>query len=135
MTSPADSTPADTSSTHRTLTVTVGKVAAGFALLSVLAVDPALAQSIGTSFCETDLAKTARNIFTVLQFGGPLLGGIIALGATVGMPAIRSSDTKRELKKARAQAFIWGILVAPIGATIIGFVLNNVVAGGASCGF
>lgn len=103
--------------------------------LSVLAVEPALAQSTGLGFCETDMARTIKNIFTIIQFGGPLIGGVIALGTTVALPSVRRADVKRELKEARNQAVIWGIIVAPLGTAIIAFLLNNVVVGGSSCGF
>jgi len=104
-------------------------------LLGTVAVDPALAQSSVDSFCGTDMATTIKNLFRLIQFGGPLVGGVIALGATVAIPTVRRSDYKRELKEARNQAIIWGVIVAPLGTAIIGFLLNNVVAGGASCGF
>lgn len=103
--------------------------------LSVVAVQPALAQSSGTAFCGTDLAQTIKNIFTLIQFGGPLIGGVIALGTTVALPTVRRSDLKKELKEARNQAVVWGVIVAPLGTAIVGFLLNNVVAGGASCAF
>lgn len=96
---------------------------------------PAAAQSIGRSFCETALAQTLLNIFQLIQFGGPLIGGVIALGATVALPTIRRSDLKREIKELRTQGLIWGVIVAPLGTAIIQFLLNNVVAGGASCSF
>lgn len=107
---------------------------AALALL-VVAVDPALAQASGLAFCETQLAETIKNLFTLLQFGGPLVGGVIAIGSTVAIPTVRSVDQKRELKEARNQAVVWGVIVAPLGTTIIAFLLDNVVAGGASCGF
>jgi hypothetical protein len=100
-----------------------------------VAVEPALAQSTGEAFCDTNMAETAKNLFTLIQFGGPLIGGVIALGTTVALSTVRSTERKRELKEARNQAVLWGVLVAPLGTTIIGFILNNVVAGGASCGF
>jgi uncharacterized membrane protein len=89
----------------------------------------------GSAFCQTEMALTIKNIFTLIQFGGPLVGGVLALGATVVMPAIRRVDTKKEIKEMRNQAVVWGILVAPLGTAIIAFLLNNVVAGGSSCGF
>lgn len=101
----------------------------------ILAVHPASAQSSGTAFCQTNMADTVRNIFTIIQFGGPLVGGVLALGATVAIPAVRRADIKKELKEVRNQGFIWGIIVAPLGTAIIQFTLNNVVAGGASCSF
>ena len=75
------------------------------------------------------------NAFVVIQFGGPLIGGVIALGATVGLSATRRADMKRELKELRNQGVVWGVVVAPLGTEIIQFILNNVVAGGASCAF
>jgi len=107
----------------------------GLLLLSLVAVEPALAQSSGEAFCDTEMAETIQNLFTLIQFGGPLVGGVIALGATVATPTIRRSDVKKELKEARNQAVVWGIIVAPMGTAIVQFLLNNVVAGGTSCGF
>lgn len=104
-------------------------------LVGAIAIEPALAQSSVDSFCETDMAQTIKNLFTLIQFGGPLVGGVLALGATVATPTVRRSDLKKELKEVRNQALVWGVLVAPLGTAIIQFLLNNVVAGGASCGF
>lgn len=101
----------------------------------LLAVQPAVAQTGPAAFCGTALADTLKNIFTLIQFGGPLIGGVIALGATVSLPIVRRSDFKLELKEARNQAIIWGVIVAPLGTTIVAFLLNNIVAGGSSCGF
>ncbi|MFD1646052.1 hypothetical protein [Haloarchaeobius litoreus] len=81
------------------------------------------------------MADTIRNVFSVIQFGGPLIGGVLALGATVSMPIIRRSDMKKELKEMRTQGIIWGIIVAPLATVIIQFIMNNVVAGGTSCAF
>lgn len=102
---------------------------------SIFAVHPASAQSSGTAFCQTNMADTVRNLFTIIQFGGPLVGGVLALGSTVAIPAVRRADIKKELKEVRNQGFVWGIIVAPLGTAIIQFTLNNVVAGGASCSF
>jgi hypothetical protein len=107
----------------------------GVLLGGLLLAEPALAQSTGVAFCETDMAQTVKNLFTIIQFGGPLIGGVIALGATVSIPVIRRADTKKELKETRNQALVWGVLVAPLGTAIVQFLLNNVVAGGTSCGF
>lgn len=96
---------------------------------------PATAQSTGTEFCGTQMAATIKNMFTLIQFGGPLIGGLLALGATVIIPMSRRSDRKKEMKELRNQGLIYGVLVAPLGTAIISFLLNNVVAGGASCGF
>lgn len=103
----------------------------GLMLLST----PALAQSPGAAFCQTALAQTIKNLFSVIQFGGPLIGGVIALGATVALSSVRRSDLKREIKELRNQGIIWGVIVAPLGTVIIQFILNNVVAGGGSCAF
>ncbi|WP_284061311.1 hypothetical protein [Halobaculum halobium] len=93
------------------------------------------AQTTGTAFCETDMVATIKNVFTLIQFGGPLIGGVIALGATVALPAVSRADRKKELTEMRNQAVVWGVLVAPLGTAIIAFLLNNVVVGGTSCGF
>ncbi|WP_174786362.1 MULTISPECIES: hypothetical protein [Haloprofundus] len=81
------------------------------------------------------MAQTIKNLFTLIQFGGPLVGGVIALGTTVALPTVRRADFKQELKEARNQAVIWGVIVAPLGTAIIGFLLTEVVSGGASCAF
>lgn len=104
-------------------------------LCGVFIVHPVSAQSSGTAFCQTNMADTVRNLFTIIQFGGPLVGGVLALGSTVAIPAVRRADIKKELKEVRNQGFVWGIIVAPLGTAIIQFTLNNVVAGGASCSF
>ena len=104
-------------------------------LLSVFAVQPVVAQSTGTAFCQTDMATTIKNLFLLIQFGGPLVGGLIALGAIVAIPITRRADLKKEVKEVRNQAIVWGIIVAPLGTGIIQFLLNDVVAGGVSCGF
>jgi hypothetical protein len=99
----------------------------------VLFVEPATAQSAGSAFCDTDMAQTI--IFTLIQFGGPLVGGVLALGATVALPFVRRSDWKKEMKSIRNQGLLWGVIVAPLGTQIVAFLLNNIVAGGSSCGF
>lgn len=101
----------------------------------VFFVGTAAAQSPGEAFCNTDMAQTIQNIFTLIQFGGPLLGGVLALGATVALPFVRRSDWKKEMKGIRNQGLLWGVIVAPLGTQIVAFILNNVVAGGTSCGF
>jgi len=101
----------------------------------VLLSGPAVGQGPGAAFCESDMAETVRNAFSVIQFGGPLIGGFLALGATVSMPIIRRSDLKKELKEMRTQGVVWGIIVAPLATVIIQFIMNNVVAGGTSCAF
>jgi hypothetical protein len=98
-------------------------------------VEPVLAQEVGSAFCETSLAQTIRNVFTLIQFGGPLIGGVVALGAAVLTPVVGRADIKKELKETRNQALVWGILVAPLGTALLQFLLNNVVAGGVSCSF
>jgi hypothetical protein len=103
-------------------------------LLGSFAVEPVLAQSVGNSFCTTDMAETIRNVFTIIQFGGPLIGGTIFLGATVALPVVRTVDLKREIKELRTQGLVWGVIVAPLATAILQFLLNNVVSGGAGCG-
>lgn len=89
----------------------------------------------GTAFCDTDMAGTIQNLFTIIQFGGPLVGGVLALGATVAMPIVRRSDRKKGLRAVQMQGLLWGVIVAPLGTEIVQFILNNVVVGGTSCGF
>ena len=103
--------------------------------LGIVAVEPVSAQSAGAAFCETDMATTIRNMFSLIQFGGPLIGGVIALGAVVVAPVVRRADAKREIKEVRNQAVIWGVIVAPLGVVILQFLLTSVVAGGSSCNF
>ena len=107
----------------------------GLAILGTLAVEPALAQSAGEAFCDSDMATTIGNLFTLIQFGGPLVGGTLALGAAVATPMVRQSDTKLELKQIRTQGLVWGVIVAPLATTIIQFLLSSVVSGGTSCNF
>lgn len=121
--------------TRVALLTTFRPILLGTLLVSLFAVTPVAAQSSGAAFCGTDMAQTIKNLFTLIQFGGPLVGGVIGLGATVALPTVRRADLKRELKEARNQAIVWGVIVAPLGTAIVGFLLNNVVAGGASCGF
>lgn len=104
-------------------------------LLGIVAVEPALAQGTGDAFCDSELAKTVKNLFTVIQFGGPLIGGVLAVGATVFLPVVRRADAKREIKEVRNQGVVWGVIVAPLATSILQFILNSVVTGGASCGF
>jgi len=101
----------------------------------VLLAEPAAAQSAGSTLCRTAMAQTIQNVFALIQFGGPLLGGVLAPGATVAVPIVRRADWKKEMKGIRNQGLLWGVIVAPLGSQIVAFLLNNVVAGGASCGF
>ena len=102
----------------------------------LLFVGTAAAQSDpGSAFCNSNMAGTIQNIFTIIQFGGPLIGGVLALGATVAIPFTRRSDWKKEMKSVRNQGLLWGVIVAPLGTEIVQFILNNVVVGGTSCGF
>ncbi|WP_136689204.1 hypothetical protein [Halorhabdus amylolytica] len=89
----------------------------------------------GSAFCGTNIAATIENIFAIIQFGGPLVGGVLALGATVAIPFTRRSDWKKEMKTVRNQGLLWGVIVAPLGTEIVQFILNNIVVGGTSCGF
>lgn len=107
----------------------------GVVALALLCVEPAAAQSIGEEFCETDMAVTIKNIFTLIQFGGPLVGGTLALVAAVATPMVRQADTKMELKQIRTQGLVWGVIVAPLATTIVQFLLSSVVSGGTSCSF
>ncbi len=107
----------------------------GVVALTLLCVEPAAAQDIGEEFCQTDMAVTIKNIFTLIQFGGPLVGGTLALGAAVATPMVRQSDMKLELKQIRTQGLVWGVIVAPLATTIIQFLLSSVVSGGTSCNF
>lgn len=101
----------------------------------LLFVGTAAAQSDpGSAFCNSNMADTIQNIFTIIQFGGPLIGGVLALGATVAIPFTRRSDWKKEMKSVRNQGLLWGIIVAPLGTEIVQFILNNIVVGGTSCG-
>ncbi|WP_245180672.1 hypothetical protein [Haloarcula amylovorans] len=114
---------------------TLGRVGLTIGVLSLVAAEPALAQTIGEDFCTTSMAETIKNVFTIIQFGGPLIGGTLALGAAVVTPMVRRTDTKLELKEVRNQGVIWGIIVAPLATAIVQFLLNTVVAGGSSCAF
>lgn len=100
-----------------------------------LTAQPVVAQEGSAAFCETAMADTLRNIFEVLQLAGPLIGGVVALGAVVLIPTVRRADHKQELKQIRNQAVIWGVIAAPISVVMLRFVLNNIVAGGSSCAF
>jgi hypothetical protein len=133
--SESDGDSSDTTATIVSLLTTYRSIPLALLLVSLFAVEPALAQSSSEAFCETKLVETAKNVFTIIQFGGPLIGGVIALGSAVAMPTMRRSDVKREIKQMRNQAVIWGVIVAPLGTTIIGFLLTHVVAGGSSCTF
>lgn len=138
MSPPSTSAPGPTDDTASGITrfaPTLGRFGLITGLLSLAAVEPAAAQSIGESFCETDMALTIQNLFTVIQFGGPLIGGTLALGAAVATPVVRRADVKKELKEIRNQGVIWGIIVAPLATAIVQFLLNNVVSGGSSCTF
>ncbi|WP_434530827.1 hypothetical protein ACODNH_18975 [Haloarcula sp. NS06] len=111
------------------------QVSVGVIALALLCVEPAAAQGIGEEFCQTDMAVTIKNIFTLIQFGGPLVGGTLALGAAVATPMVRQADTKMELKQIRTQGLVWGVIVAPLATTIVQFLLSSVVSGGTSCSF
>lgn len=107
------------------------------ALSFLLFVGPAVAESggAGSAFCNSNMADTLKNIFGLIQFGGPLIGGALALGAMVATPLTRRSDWKKEMKSIRNQGLLWGVIVAPLGTEIVQFILNNIVVGGTSCGF
>lgn len=71
-------------------TITRGGTIA-FAVLLV-ATMPVAAQSTGQAFCNTQLAETIQNLFTLIQFGGPLIGGTVALGSTVGLIIVEQPE-------------------------------------------
>lgn len=128
-------TPTGAATDHRGRRRRVVATLIGVAGLAALGVQPVAAQSAGQAFCDTALVKTLGNLLTVIQMGGPLLGGLVALGATVSMPMVRRTDVKREIKTARNQGLVWGIIVAPLATTIIKFLLQHVVVGAPTCGF
>lgn len=103
--------------------------------LLVAFVAPAAARAGPEAICTTDLADTIRNIFLLIQFGGPLVGGVVGTGAMVIKPYLRGEDMKRQAKQLRDGAFLWGVVAAPLAMTMVQFLLNNVVAGGSTCGF
>lgn len=102
--------------------------------LSLIGVEPVVAQNAGADFCASQLADTIRNIFNLIQWGGPLLGGVIAIGSMVLMP-VSSVERKVRLKEMRNQAIVYGVIAASLGTLILRFILNNIVVGGLSCGF
>ena len=135
---PAGATPASTEesmSAIRILHRSIGPILLALLPL-VLFVGTAAAQSDpGSAFCDSNMADTIQNIFTIIQFGGPLIGSVLFLGATVAIPFTRRSDRKKEMKSIRNQGLLWGVIVAPLGTEIVQFILNNIVVGGTSCGF
>ena len=101
----------------------------------VLFVGTAAAADPGAAFCDSNMVETIKNIFTILQFGGPLIGGLAFIGAILAIPLTRRSDRKKQIKSVRNQGLLWGVIVAPLGTEIVQFILNNIVVGGTSCGF
>lgn len=108
--------------------------------VALIAVEPASAQtatpngtSVGTNFCQTNMADTIRNLFTLIQFGGPLICSLVAVGATVAIPLFRRADKKKDMKSMRAQAIVWGIIATPLATTGVRYLLSSVVVGGSSC--
>lgn len=120
---------------HRPSLSRLTGVATGVAIATLFLVDPVLAASSTKAFCGSAMAETVRNIFSVFQLGGPLIGGVLAVGSTIAEPMLRNRDQRRELKEVRQQALVYGVIIAPLGTTIIQFILNNVVAEGTSWGF
>lgn len=57
----------------------------------ILFVGPA-AQSGCQACCGADVARNIQNIFTRIQIGGPLVGGVLALGGTVALTYLRRLD-------------------------------------------
>jgi hypothetical protein len=74
----------------------------------ILVVEPAAVQSAGSAFCGTDMARTIQNIFTLIQFGGPLVGGVLALGSRVV-----ASDRRAVAVVVLAVALVGTAAVAP----------------------
>ena len=112
----------------------------GGALLvaGVLVTTPAAAQSggdTGQQFCETNMAQTVLNMIGIVRLAGPLMGGFVAIASVAVLPVVRRADVKKELKTIRNQGVIWGVVVAPLGTTILQFILNDVVVGASACGF
>lgn len=107
----------------------------GLVALALVASTPALAQSTAQGFCETNMVQTVLNMIGVLRLAGPLLGGAIAIGAVAFTPIARSSESKKQLTELRNQGVIWGVIVAPLGTTILQFLLSDVVVGASACGF
>lgn len=95
---------------------------------------PTSAAGSGPSgICTTPLADTIRNMIRMIQFGGPLIGGVVAVAAMILKPLVRGEDVKRKLKQLRDGAFLWGVIAAPLSITTIQFVVNGVVVGGPTC--
>lgn len=113
----------------------LGLVGGGLVALTLVASTPALAQSAGQGFCETSMVQTVLNMIRVLRLAGPLLGGAIAIGAVAFAPMARSSESKKQLTELRNRGLIWGVIVAPLGTTILQFLLSDVVVGASACGF
>lgn len=120
---------------RRSITVSVWSLLPVVLFVGTVAAQANATGGTGSAFCTTSMAETIENVFRLIQFGGPLIGGALALGATVIHPLTRQSNVKKELKDIRNQGLLWGVLVAPLGTEIVGFLLNHVVAGGSSCAF
>ena len=80
----------------------------GFVTLALVASTPALAQSAGQGFCETNMAQTILNMIRVVRLAGPLLGGLIAIGAVAVAPGIRGAEGERGLEDMRHRGGVWG---------------------------
>lgn len=95
---------------------------------------PTPAAGTGPSdICTTDLAETIRNMILMIQFGGPLLGGLVGAGAMLLKPVMRGEDMKRKMKQLRDGAIIWGVVAAPLFVTTIQYVVTGVVVGAPTC--
>lgn len=86
-----------------------------------------------SDICTTNLAETIRNMILLIQFGGPLIGGLVGAGAMVLKPVMRGEDMKRKLKQLRDGAIIWGVVAAPLFVTTIQYVVTGVVVGAPTC--
>jgi len=114
--------------------ITLTRGGTALLLLSVLAVQPVVAQNSGAAFCQTNMALTIRNLFTIIQFGATI-GGLIALGAIVATPMIRRADLKKEIKGSQKSGDCLGRHRRPARNGDYPVPPHDVVAGGVSCGF
>jgi hypothetical protein len=73
------------------------------------------------------MVDTIRNMVNRIQFDGPPIGGVVALGAAVASPYVRRADAQEELKGIRNEAVICGIIVARLPVVISGESLAEIV--------
>lgn len=104
-------------------------------VLTVLAILPAVAGVAGLGLCETGAATTLETILGLLLFGGPLVGGFIGIETTIFLLLVPPTNGRWRVKRVRNRAIAQGVIVAPLGAAVIGDSQNHVLTYGASCGF